>query len=216
MRRFLILLLVIAALAVAFALLRPGEAPPAAGGQADGTHGESGAAGARDEPPSPAPAGGLVTPENLPAGTRVVPGKIEDHRFTRLDDGRSIANEGYEAVRVLHQKDLSPEEDLERLEMVMGLYQWAYKSVPEGGENYEIMAGLTGDNPHRIIFFPPDHAALDPDGNLRDRWGTPYFFHKLTGQLVDISSAGPDRRFGTDDDFTLGHTATYEETLTGQ
>jgi hypothetical protein len=48
-------------------------------------------------------------------------------------------------------------------------------------------------------------AHIDPDG-LADRWGTPYRFHfSIQGPQgrVTFTSAGPDRVFGTEDDFTV-------------
>jgi hypothetical protein len=35
---------------------------------------------------------------------------------------------------------------------------------------------------------------------LCDRWGTPLRFHQLSGERMEIRSAGPDRKFGTPDD----------------
>jgi hypothetical protein len=35
---------------------------------------------------------------------------------------------------------------------------------------------------------------------LIDRWGTPYFFHALSGEHMEIHSAGPDRQFHSADD----------------
>jgi hypothetical protein len=33
-----------------------------------------------------------------------------------------------------------------------------------------------------------------------DRWGTPYFFHQISATSMEIHSAGPDRKMGTEDD----------------
>ncbi|MEM7147102.1 MAG: hypothetical protein AAF591_18425 [Verrucomicrobiota bacterium] len=145
----------------------------------------------------------------IPKGTRPVPGAVPDDRFTRLDDGRSISNEGYAAARALHQPDTTVEDDLDQIEAVIALYTWAFQELPEGGENYEMMTALTGDNPHQMIFFPPDHGSFDSEGNLLDRWGTPYFFHKISDQELDVVSAGPDRRLWTVDDVGLGRTEDY-------
>ncbi len=151
-----------------------------------------------------------VLPEEIPAGVRTAESIIADDRFTRLEDGRSISNEGYAAARALHRPEAPPQEDLEQLEAVFGLYLWAYHVVPEGGENYELMQALKGDNPHRVIFFPPDGRRFDAEGNLLDRWGMPYFMHKISDQLVDIVSSGPDKRLWTDDDLSLGLTDDYD------
>ena len=68
------------------------------------------------------------------------------------------------------------------------------------GENSEITAALAGANPLRFAFLPRGHRAINARGELCDRWGTPFRFHALSGHQMDIRSAGPDRKFGTDDD----------------
>jgi hypothetical protein len=71
------------------------------------------------------------------------------------------------------------------------------------GENVEITAALTGSNEHRFAFIPPSHRAINARGELCDRWGTPFRFHQLSGQHMEIRSAGPDRKFLTEDDALL-------------
>ena len=68
------------------------------------------------------------------------------------------------------------------------------------GENPEITAALSGDNAHRFAFLPRGHRAVNARGELCDRWATPFRFHQISGQQMEIRSAGPDRKFLTDDD----------------
>lgn len=68
------------------------------------------------------------------------------------------------------------------------------------GENFEITRALTGANELRFAFIPPGHRAINARGQLCDRWGTPFRFHQLSGQQMEIKSAGPDRIFNTSDD----------------
>lgn len=75
------------------------------------------------------------------------------------------------------------------------------------GENVEITAALTGDNSAQFAFIPKNHPAINPRGELCDRWGTPFRFHQLSGQVMEIRSAGPDGRFGTADDSELSPTS---------
>jgi len=78
-----------------------------------------------------------------------------------------------------------------------------YRAVLGGnpvGNNAEITAALLGDNPRQLRLPLPEGSALTPDGELADRWGTPYFFHQLSGSRMEIRSAGPDRRMWTADD----------------
>jgi hypothetical protein len=68
------------------------------------------------------------------------------------------------------------------------------------GENTEITAALSGANPLRFAFLPRGHRAVNARGELCDRWGTPLRFHQVSGQQMEMRSAGPDRKFSTDDD----------------
>lgn len=71
------------------------------------------------------------------------------------------------------------------------------------GTNAEITAALTGANPLRLALLPRDHPAINQRGELCDRWGTPFFFHQLSGAQMEIRSAGPDGKFHTPDDTVL-------------
>ena len=71
------------------------------------------------------------------------------------------------------------------------------------GENSDITAALTGDNPLRLALIPRTHPAINPAGELCDRWGTPFRFHALAGDRMELRSAGPDKKFGTADDALL-------------
>ncbi|MEI6051172.1 MAG: hypothetical protein WCQ44_00590 [Opitutaceae bacterium] len=71
------------------------------------------------------------------------------------------------------------------------------------GENSEITAALIGDNPLRLPLMPRDHPAINAAGELTDRWGTPFRFHALASDRMEVRSAGPDKIFGTPDDAVL-------------
>jgi len=71
------------------------------------------------------------------------------------------------------------------------------------GDNVEITAALTGKNKLRLVLIPPEHPAINSRGELCDRWGSPFFFHQLSGTQMEIRSAGPDKTFWTSDDITL-------------
>lgn len=68
------------------------------------------------------------------------------------------------------------------------------------GTNAEIMAAVMGNNPKQAKLGPPEGAQLNEEGELIDRWGTPYFFHQLSRDHMEIRSAGPDKVMWTDDD----------------
>lgn len=68
------------------------------------------------------------------------------------------------------------------------------------GTSAEITSALTGKNQLRLALIPPDHPAINRDGELCDRWGTPFFFHAESASRMEIRSAGPDRKMWTEDD----------------
>jgi hypothetical protein len=90
------------------------------------------------------------------------------------------------------------------LEVVSQIFEsWQSNFPREGnpvGENAEITAALMGDNRLGFALIPKGHRALNERGELCDRWGTPFRFHQLSGTKMEIRSAGPDRKFATDDD----------------
>jgi hypothetical protein len=71
------------------------------------------------------------------------------------------------------------------------------------GNNADITAALTGKNKLRLALIPPDHAAINKDGELCDRWGSPFFFHAESANRMEIRSAGPDKKMWTEDDVTF-------------
>lgn len=71
------------------------------------------------------------------------------------------------------------------------------------GENSDITSAFTGNNPLRLAYIPPAHPAINAEGELSDRWGTPFRFHALAGDRMELRSAGPDKKFGTPDDALL-------------
>jgi hypothetical protein len=72
------------------------------------------------------------------------------------------------------------------------------------GDNQEITSELSGKNPKHINFISTDSGMrVNGDGELVDPWGTPYFFHQLSGADTEIHSAGPDRTMWTSDDIVV-------------
>jgi hypothetical protein len=90
--------------------------------------------------------------------------------------------------------------DLRTVNELFDQYRSAVHGPNPTGENAEIVAVLTGKNPLGYSFVPPHHPAINAQGQLVDRWGTPFFFHQLSSDQMQIRSAGPDRILYTDDD----------------
>ena len=78
-------------------------------------------------------------------------------------------------------------------------YRSLYGENPVG-TNAEIMKALMGGNPKGAQLGPPEGASLNGQGELIDRWGTPYFFHQISKDQMEVISAGPDRKMFTRDD----------------
>lgn len=68
------------------------------------------------------------------------------------------------------------------------------------GTNAEITHALIGNNLKQVRATIPPGSSINADGELCDRWKTPYFFHQLSAKDMEIHSAGPDRIMGTGDD----------------
>ena len=130
-----------------------------------------------------------VSPPTLPSPSSAVPAQvfIDPMLQARADQ--------------LHETDQPPERDLEIISEFLQTYGRARGGNPIGG-NAEITAALTGSDGHQGRVYPPIHRTIK-DGQLTDRWGTPYWFHPNSGNEMEIRSAGPDKELFTQDDFVL-------------
>jgi len=71
------------------------------------------------------------------------------------------------------------------------------------GTNAEIMKAIMGGNPKGAMLGPPEGMSVNGNGELLDHWGTPIFFHQISGEHMELWSAGPDGKMGTSDDVIL-------------
>lgn len=141
--------------------------------------------------PATVPAGSSATKSpSVPAPAVATPPAPDPDRSHLLDD--------------LNQPAGTIQSDLRLLQELFAA--WRTNFPRDGnpvGENAEITRSLTGANALNLALVPKEHAAINRAGELTDRWGTPFRFHQLSGTRMEIRSAGPDRRFGTDDDAVL-------------
>lgn len=149
-----------------------------------------------------APVRGIESPETVTEHIQEpssydVP-QTDDPRLTRLADGSVHFNPAVESSRTLDQTT-DPNEAVIVIDQLISHYRYAYKENPVGSENTEIVEQLLGKNPKRIVFLDPKSKALK-DKQLLDQWEQPYFFHALSGQEMEIRSAGPDGQHWTKDD----------------
>ena len=69
------------------------------------------------------------------------------------------------------------------------------------GSNAEITRALLGENPGQVNFISADNGLrVNGKNELIDAFGTPFFFHQMSGTEMEIHSAGPDKILWTDDD----------------
>ena len=93
-------------------------------------------------------------------------------------------------------------DEIESVQFALRDYRSAMGENPIGN-NAEITKALMGDNPKQVKIPLPRGASVNANGEMCDRWGTPYFFHQLSGKQMEIHSAGPDREMGNADDLVL-------------
>ncbi len=87
---------------------------------------------------------------------------------------------------------------------ILQAYRRVAGSFPTAEDNPQLMKTLRGEGPGGLMLFPSDHARYDADGALLDAWGTPFFFHHIGSQRIEIRSAGPDRTLYSADDIVAG------------
>jgi len=98
----------------------------------------------------------------------------------------------------LNRPEGSPEEDLQTVGQLLYFYRQGFGENP-AGQNEDVVLALTGENQNRAAYLPKDCPSI-VDGRLVDRWGSPYWFHPVSGREMEIRSAGPDRELFTTDD----------------
>jgi len=69
------------------------------------------------------------------------------------------------------------------------------------GTNEEITRKLSDPSQMGGGAIPLNHPAM-MHGQLVDRWGSPWFFHQQSSNVIEVRSAGPDHKLFTDDDVT--------------
>ncbi len=110
----------------------------------------------------------------------------------------SAASEGAPA-RNYNPPNVEQEPVFGAIQQMFGSYRTITGENPVG-TNAEMMKAVMGGNPKGAMLGPPEGQAVNGEGELLDEWGTPYFFHQLTKDLMEIHSAGPDQKLWTDDD----------------
>ena len=118
------------------------------------------------------------------------------------NDSAASAWLGETILRGYADTNLPPQNDLTLMSRLMDTTLLLLKGAANQplAANEDWAALFRGQNAARERFLPDHHAALNSQGQLVDRWGTPLFFHALGGGRYEVRSAGPDGRLWTDDD----------------
>ncbi|MEY4490047.1 MAG: hypothetical protein RIQ79_2555 [Verrucomicrobiota bacterium] len=97
--------------------------------------------------------------------------------------------------------DGTPREDLAALADLTSNYLQSVPSSrrPAVGFNEDLARVLTDRDALGDSALPATHPALVV-GRLVDRWGTPWQIHPLAADVIQLRSAGPDRKLYTPDD----------------
>lgn len=118
-----------------------------------------------------------------------------------LEPRAATADKPLQSWERLLARDGSPEEDREALaELVTNFLQSiSADHRPPLGSNEEIARALTNADTLGEAALPATHPAII-SGRLVDRWGSPWFFHQQSADVIEVRSAGPDRRLFSEDD----------------
>lgn len=131
-----------------------------------------------------------------------------DPRFTRFEDGVTYWHHTLKLGRELHQEGENEYRDLEIINEILGGYRLVFGENPVGTDNEEFASALAGENAKNVVFIDPN---LLVDGQLLDRFGSPYVFHPLKADVMGLRSPGKDGQLWTKDDVALDHQETESE-----
>ncbi|MEO7415092.1 MAG: hypothetical protein ABIZ81_17255 [Opitutaceae bacterium] len=139
----------------------------------------------------------IPQPKNASLTSSVEPGSP----LVRTDSTPAFPITGEPAAAMAGRSEAQPEAraDLEGVHFMLRDFRTRMKENPVGS-NAEIMRAVMGGNPAGATLGPPAGQSLNSEGELVDRWETPYFFHQLSKTSMEIRSAGPDRQMWTADD----------------
>ena len=84
------------------------------------------------------------------------------------------------------------------LSCALKAYRVEYGAWPTGDQAL-IVKTLTGNNPQKITFMKVLVKSLNQKGEFVDPWSTPYAI-SFSNDEPRVSSAGPNRQFGDQDD----------------
>jgi hypothetical protein len=152
---------------------------------------------------SPAPISSSAAPNNAP---KIAPPASPAGASPSAAQPPSSPAQAPENPILLLEKPISDKRkyanEMQGISLMLRDYRTLFHGNPVGS-NAEIMQRLMGSNPKHARLGPPQGERLNEQGELIDRWGTPYFFHQQSATEMEIHSAGPDKILGTADDIVV-------------
>ncbi len=157
------------------------------------------------EPPDESVAAAEISSSAEPTGT---PEFAPDRTALRVPEPDELADlPPHPLAAAIGSDALAPGDGPAAVLEIFGAYREAFGSYPTGEDNPGLMRALRGGNPERRVIFDRDSPRLDAEGALLDGYGTPYFFHLISSQSLQVRSAGADREFYTSDDIVASDRA---------
>jgi hypothetical protein len=147
------------------------------------------------------PAALPISSTPVPSAISRPPGSEEFRASSRRDFTNPLAPSSFEErpTRTLTGQNPSIAAAFDQINLMFRDYRTITGENPVG-TNAEIMKAIMGGNPKSAMLGPPQGQQVNDRGELLDHWGTPYFFHQLSKDLMEIRSAGEDQRMWTGDD----------------
>jgi hypothetical protein len=156
---------------------------------------------APSEAPSQSTAAHLAASVSPPPANS--PGEIQESAVTPPPPTAALNAPAVQALTAPDPSEPRPVTLLEHMRTAFRNYSSMFGSNPVG-TNPEITKALSGDNPKQVNFIKPEGGMrINGNGELIDSWGTPFFFHQLSGTQMEIRSAGPDKKMWTSDDLVI-------------
>jgi hypothetical protein len=149
-----------------------------------------------------------ATPDGVTNGVAVKDANVANSTVPSATGAHLIPSQPATPPAVLPPVDrdpsgIAPETVMENMRSVFRSFASRYGGNPVG-TNPEITAALNGGNAGQTKFLKEeDGLRVNARGELIDSWGTPFFFHQLSGTQMEIHSAGPDRIMWTADDLVI-------------
>ena len=100
----------------------------------------------------------------------------------------------------LNAAENTASDDLKIVRRMLNFYRESFQGYPVAESNRELVNALTGNNPRGVALIERLHPAINIEGELTDRWGSPLFYHMVSRHEVELRAAGLDKELWTDDD----------------